>query len=252
MGRYSNKTQMTKGLSPGLLSLFVPSAVGASKISLSGSKNAPGYRHWTLVLAGLTGQFSYFGVSQGGVAAIKVVPWPSRPCPGTGGTPVARDPRAPRRISGLVVQGGGAATKVVPWPSWPCSSTGGMPVARDLRAPRRISGLVVQRGGAATKAVPWPSWACPGTGKMPVARNLRTPRRISGLVVQSHVSDGAEPDRISCHDPHVRQVERLRKAMETKGVGENLCFEHAPDFWRVNGGRQIVPVPHGTFVGGQL
>jgi len=39
-----------------------------------------------------------------------------------------------------------AATKGVPWPSRPCSSTGGTPVAQDLGASQRASGLAGQEG----------------------------------------------------------------------------------------------------------
>ena len=45
---------------------------------------------------------------------------------------------------GTLAQGGRAATKAVPWPSRPCSSTGGTPVAQNLRSAKRSSGIVVQ------------------------------------------------------------------------------------------------------------
>ena len=91
------------------------------------------------------------------------------------------------------LQRGRAATKAVPWPSRPCSSTGGTPVARNLRASRcgaqrtRRDGLGLRGHGLREGRViqPLRSWnltrrrCAPGFRRWSAQRYCRCPTHAS-------------------------------------------------------------------------
>jgi len=82
----------------------------------------------------------------------------------------------------------------------------------------------------------------------------RMPDKASDRVmVKKSENLDAEPNCLSCHDPHASKAKYLlHQAAEGRGVAKNLSLQYHADFMRANGGPKNVPVLQGPFPGGWL